>query len=495
MKEKLVKGVAWLGAAKVVVNLLALCSTLIMARLLTPGDFGLVALATAMLTIIQSVTSLSLSSALIHHKAPTDRHYHTAWTLNFVRAIFIGLLFCAAGPMMASAYSESRLVNIMLVIGVSVTLTGLNNPKTVALTRTLVFWQEFVMTVSQKLAGFVVGVGMAFIYKSYWALIGGMLASQFIGIVVSYLVIPFRPGFSLAYARELWSFSIWLTLGKIVNTLNWRLDQLLIGRHIGTTALGLYSVGDNLAGLPTAEAIGPLEATLFPGFKHVADDGVRLKQAYRSAQSLISAIALPVGVGVALIAQPLVLLAMGTKWLLVADVMQVLSCVFALQTLSSPVVPLAMAKGETKLLFNRDLLIFVVRVPIIVLAMYLGGLQGVIYARAITGTLGMYINMHLVRRLIGTEIIEQLSSNVRSLLSIIVMSVGVLSIEYYWGRDGTPILLGIKIAVFVLSGAILYSISHMGLWHLANKPKGPETEIVGMATKLFSKINQRKFGT
>lgn len=490
VKDKLAKGVVWLASAKVIINLLALGSTLLLARLLTPEDFGLFALANTMLTIITAVTELSLASALIHHDNPTDIHFNTAWTLNLTRAIAIGVLFCIAAPIASWIYHEPRLLNVMLFLGFSLMLVGFNNPKTVMLTRNLVFWQEFALTVSQKLAGFLVGITIALIYKSYWALVGGMIASQLVGILVSYIIFPFKPKFSVTYAKELWSFSIWLTLGRIVNTLNWRLDYLLIGGYLGARPLGYYTVGDNLAGLPTRETIGPLETALFPGLKQIAHDNERLKPAYTSAQSLISAIALPIGTGCALIAYPLVLLGMGEKWLPAVEVIQVLSIIFALQTLSSAVHPLAMAKGQTKLLFHRDLLSFSIRVPIIILGMYLGGLLGIVYARAFSGVIAIFINMHFVRRLIGLKIIEQISNNFRSLASVAVMSIGVLFMEYYLGRDGTPLFLFMKILVFIVTGAVLYISVHLMLWLIAKKPNGPESEVIRMTSKLILKIKK-----
>ena len=491
MKDQLAKGVVWLGTAKVIINLLALVSTLVLARLLTPEDFGLVALATTMLAIISAVTELSLASALIHHRNPTETHFHTAWTLNLVRATVIALLFCAVAPITANFYHEPRLLNIMFALGLSVFMMGFNNPKTVMFTRNLIFRQEFALSVSQKIAGFIVGVIVAIIYKSYWALIAGTLASQLAGIIASYLIIPFKPKFSISKAKELWSFSIWLTLGQLVNTLNWKLDHFLIGTYLGRTALGYYSVGDNLAGMPNREIIAPLQATLFPGFSKITNDKERLKTAYRSAQSFISAIALPTGIGCALIAHPLVLLGMGEKWLSAIVVIQVLSCVFALQTLSSPVQPLAMAKGETKLLFRRDLLGLIIRIPIILVGMYLNGILGIIYARAISGTVTMIINMHLVRYLIGTSVRQQLAANARSFASVLIMAAGVLWLEYLLGRDGESLVLVIKIAIFSLSGAVIYSASHFILWIIAKKPIGPETELIKMLGKLIAKVRAK----
>lgn len=487
MKDKLAKGVFWLASAKVIVNTLALCSTLILARMLTPEDFGLFSLALTILTIISALTDLSMANALIHHKSPTDVHFHTAWTLNLTRATIVALIFCVAAPISAWLYHEPKLTSVMLFLAASIVMSGLNNPKMVLMTRDLIFWQEFALTVSQKLVGFVVGVSIALIYKTYWALVAGMIASQFVGILVSYIIIPFKPKFSFTHAKELWSFSIWLTLGQIVNTLNWKLDHLLIGSYLGIKPLGFYTVGDNLAAMPTRETIGPLETTLFPGFKQLVHDNERLKIAYKSAQSLITAIVLPVGVGCALIAHPLVLLAMGPKWLPVVQIIQVLSCVFALQTMASPVHPLAMAKGETKLLFKRDLFSFTVRVPIIIAGMFMGGLVGIIYARAITGVIAIFINMHLVRRLIGTAVSSQIAANRRSLMSIILMAMGVLYLESILGLGEKQLDLVLKIGALIIFGALIYISAHFILWIGAGKPQGPENEVLKVVYKVIEK--------
>ena len=497
MKEKIAKGVVWLGAAKLIINLIAFCSTLLLAHLLTPEDFGLVALATTMLAVISAFTELSMASALIHHHEPTDAHFHTAWTLNFSRALIVAVLFSMAAPFVAQAYNEPRLQEIMYALSVSTIFVGLNNPKLALLTRNLVFKQDFILTVLQKISGFVISIAIAFFYQSYWALILGAMASHLVGVIASYVILPYRPKLALIHARELWSFSIWLTLGQIVNTLNWKFDHLLIGSFLGPSTLGQYTVGDNLAGMATREAIGPLETTLFPGFARIAKDSDRLKAAYSSVQSLLSAVALPVGIGSALIAQPLVLVGMGEKWLPAVAVIQVLSCIFALQTLSSPVHPLAMAKGQTKLLFHRDLLSLIIRVPIIVAGMILGGLPGIIYGRAVTGAISIIINMHLVRRLIGTKIREQIFISGRSLVAVVFMAIGVTVFKY--GFDSWGVSLGYeakdtfflisKIGATILVGASSYVTGHYVLWRLMKRPQGPETEVVNALKKVAAKLH------
>jgi O-antigen/teichoic acid export membrane protein len=484
---RLIKGSAWLSAARAVVNALSVLSTVLLARLLVPADFGVVSLATTMLMIMTSVTELSLSSALIRHSAPSRSHFDAAWTLNALRGLVLGGLFAAAGGLAANLYDDPRLLGVMVALGFSVFLSGLTNPRSIMLQRDLIFWQEFVLNVSQKLAGVLVSIAIAYYYRSYWALVIGTLVTQATNVIVSYTILPFRPRISFQHLKELLSFSVWLTAGQIVNTLNWRFDYLLLGKGLGMVALGHYSVGGNLAQIPTRETTAPLTKVIFPGFASIQGDRPRLASAYQRAQSLVTALALPAGIGAALIADPLIRLTMGEKWAPVIFVIQVLASVFALQTLGSLSEPLGMANGETRLLFVRNLQMLVIRMPLIVAGMLLGGLKGVVVARVISGVVSIFFAMRLVRRWTGLELREQLAANIRALASVAVMAAGVVLASPYLTHKADPASLAIKIAAIVLLAALIYCGTTLLLWILMNKPSGPEREVQHLIGKLRAK--------
>lgn len=145
---------------------------------------------------------------------------------------------------------------------------------------------------------------------------------------------------------------------------------------LGGIQLGYYSVGSNLAMMPTREATAPLTQTIYPAFAGIHNDPGRLAAAYQRVQALVAAVALPAGIGVAVTADPLVRLALGDKWAPVIFIIQSLASVFALQTLGSLVQPLGMAKGETRVLFVRDTQMFCLRVPIMIGGLLLYGLPG-----------------------------------------------------------------------------------------------------------------------
>lgn len=479
MKNRLVKAVASVTAARVLMNLVGLVSTFVLARILAPSDFGLAALATTILAIIGSLTELSLSDALVQHDRPTTDHFHTAWTLNLCRSIFIAVVFASAAVALASFFHEPRLVDIIWALSAGVILGGLKNPRAIMMTRDLIFWQQSFFQVSERVVTLIISIVIAIIYKSYWAIIIGSIVGQAVGTVLSYTVLPFLPRIRWSHARELFSFSIWLTFCQVINTINWKLDHLLVGYFFGKTSLGFYAIGDNLAALPTRELIAPITTTVFPAFSRLTKDPSRLASAYQSAQTLATAIALPIGVGFALVADIVVRLAMGEKWLSAVLVIQVLSSVFAVQTIASLAQPLAMATGDTEMLFWRDLQGFAMRIPIIIAGIYLGGFAGLIYARVLTGLISILFNMIVVRKLTALTILQQLRPNVSSLLSVALMAAVVLSIDVSLTVPETDLYLAIKLFLLVASGATVYVSSRLIFWLSSGRPSGPETEIIG----------------
>ena len=486
--SRLAKGSMWISLSRAIVNGLSALSTIVLAWYLTPSDFGVVALGMTMLAIVTSITELSLTQALIRHDAPIESHFSAAWTLNATRGLVLCLLFAALAYPVSALYDEPKLAGIMLALGVSILIGGLTNPLLVVLQRDLIFWQEFVLRVAERVIGLAAALAIAIIYQSYWALVVGTLASQLVNVVVSYLLLPFRPRITFQHAREFFSFSAWLTAGQIVNTLNWRFDYLLIGKLLGTGPLGFYTVGSNLARIPTREATKPLTQTIYPSFANIRRNPERLAAGYQRAQALVSAIALPAGIGMALVADPLVRLVLGERWAPIIFIIQALASVYALQTLGTLVQPLGMAMGETRLLFIRDTQMLCVRVPIILLCLLLYGLPGVIFGRVFTGLLGALVNMVLVQRLIGVTVLKQFAANARALISIAVMAAGVSLASSQLAQTADKTTLGLQVGILVALGGVLYCGTTLLLWTLMKRPVGPEADIRKIVGEFLSKV-------
>jgi PST family polysaccharide transporter len=460
-----------------------MASTVILARLLTPDDFGIVALSISLLALLSAFTDRALASAVIRTADPSPGLYDTLWSLGMVRGASMAVCFALSSFIAAKVFSEPRLMMVMPVLAIYIFMSGLYNPRSAMLVRDLVFWQQFMIDVSQKLVNLIVTVSIAFFYKSYWAMIIGIVVGQAASTLLSYFVLPYRPRFSLSHSKEVMNFSMWLTFGKVLNMLNWRLDHLMIGGWIGRPALGVYTMGDNLAVIPTREIITPLTGVLFPAFSRFRDNPRELAQKYQLAQASITALILPAGVGMALVADSMVRLALGPKWLNAIFIIQGLAAVFAFQTLGSLAPSLAMAAGSTRNLFFRDVQSFLIRVPLICAGLYLGGVKGIVIARACTGVILVAFNLRIIKSVTGLGYIEQLKPNARSLASVCLMAVTVLVTQRFLPAPSSFWPQAINLIVSIGVGGFTY-VTAMGLsWAAAGRPKGPESELLRLAQR------------
>jgi O-antigen/teichoic acid export membrane protein len=473
----------WTAGGRVVSNLLGVVTTMALARLLTPADFGLVALATIVLSIMEATTELSLSSALVQHKSPQREHYDTAWTLNILRAAAIAVLLAAVGYPVAWSYQDDRLIGIFFALGGGALISGLVNPRLVDYRRRLSFHQEIFTGLISKIVGLVVSVVFALMFQSYWALVTGTLASQVAGAIMSYVLVPYLPRISFSHWRNLFSFSGWVALSSGVNALNWRADQLALGAMLGTGPLGQYTVGDKLSSLPVQETTAPIANVLFPAYARLQDHPERLRHAFLRSQGLLVAAALPAGVGFALVAKPFINIVLGPTWDSAALVAQVLSIVFAAHAFSMPVNPLAMGLGHTRPLFLRDFAFIIIRYPLIFAGLLLNGLVGLLFARCISGTIGILMDVYLARRLTGLTMSAQLLSGWRAIVATLVMAGCI------WGAG--LMIAGrseaLQLMIMIPTGGISYFGASFGLWLASGRPVGPEREALELLQSVLAR--------
>ncbi|WP_435169644.1 lipopolysaccharide biosynthesis protein [Falsirhodobacter sp. 1013] len=490
-RSLVMKGASWIALARIFVTLIGLASTLILARLLVPEDFGLVAIAGAVTMVIASITELSLAQALVQHDDPQDHHYDTAWTLNNTRSILLSVLIAASAHPVATAYGDPRLLTIMLFLAGTTLIDGLQSPRLIVFQRNLVFWQEFALSVTEKLAGFIAGVTAAIILENYWALILGGAAARIVRCIASYIFAPYRPRIGLRGYKELLSFSVWLTFSKTVQMINWRADPLILGAAIQPGALGQYSMSDNLAGMPIREGLGPIRQTLFPAFSRIKNDMPRLCAAYLRAQGLLCVLALPIGTGFAAVAEPAVRLMLGEAWIPAVPMIQALALIMAFEACEG-YQPLAMALGRTKAMFGREMRAFAVRLPLLIAGMMVGWqvggdfaiVMGAIAGRGVASLINVTWNMTLIQKMTGITLVRQVSVVIRPLIASAVMFVLLTYVlaPHLLGTSGDPDLA--MLLLLVVAGIAVYVAALLVAWVASGRPSSAEAEAIRMLGSL-----------
>lgn len=212
IKLEIVKGSAWMIGLKWFMKSLGIISTLVLARLLLPEDFGLVATAMIFVSLLTYLGQFGLDSALIQNQDRSPDLYSTAWTFNFAVSVLQGVLLYAFASEIADYFDDSRLAPLVQFLSVTFLLKGMKNVGIVDFRKDLKFQYEFQLLALAKILSFIVTVTVAVCYRSYWALVLGIVAGVLVEFVLSYTMHPFRPRFTLVRLRELFSFSQWSTL-------------------------------------------------------------------------------------------------------------------------------------------------------------------------------------------------------------------------------------------------------------------------------------------
>ena len=491
-RGRLARGVAWIGAARVLINLFSFVSTIILARLLMPEDFGLVAIVAAAATIVTSLTELSLTQALIAEKDLQEDDFRSAWTLNLLRAAVLALIMAGCAIPLADAYGEQRLVALFLVMAAGCFVGALENPKLVIFQRDLVFSQVFVVQVTERLLASVVAIVIALIYQTYWALVVGTIVGTTARVVVSYFMVPFRPHLTLVRSRGLLSFSLWLTLGNLVKTANMRSIPLVIAAVLPTTAVGVFSLADRMSNTPLRESMGAIQNALFPAYARIAGDAARLRSAYLRSQAISSAIALPLGFGMAAVAEPLVHAFVGAKWQPAVPVIAILAVASALAATQNALA-LAMATRQPEQILYRNLRTFAIQFPLLAAGYWIGSVTeigpflGLVAGQGCSSLVNTGLNYGLVRKIAGIAIRDQFAAIARPLVAAAAMTVAaLLFLEVLMERGSDEASLQTLLLACAF-GATTYAFVLALLVMLTGKRDSPERELFGMARSFLQR--------
>ena len=234
----------------------------------------------------------------------------------------------------AAFYGEPRLVPVMFAIGAAWLISGFENIGTVNFRRNMDFGREFRFLAFKRVTSFGVAIAAALMLRSYWALVIGMLAGRTVGVILSYLLEPFRPRLSLAASRQLFSFSGWMLVTNVAAAVISKIPSFFVGRMFGAQTLGAYTVGAEIAQLAHTELVAPINRAMIPGYSRLADDVDAFRRTCIDSAAAILLLVLPASVGIAVLAGPVVRVLLGEQWNEAVPVIQVLAFSGAVNAIS-----------------------------------------------------------------------------------------------------------------------------------------------------------------
>jgi len=336
--RRVTAGAGWMVAFRTLDRVVGLASVAILARVLSPEDFGIVGYATLVAGILELFAGIATDVELIRHRHADDAYYSAAWTMNVLRGLAIGALMLALVAPATAFFREPRLAAVMLTLAAIPVIRGFENVGVVEFRKRLRFDREFRYLMTSRVAGTIVTIALALALRSYWALAVGMVLRAALGVALSYGFHPFRPRWTLARVPEIFRFSRWMMLQTLAVGVQDRLPALVIGRIWGTSALAYFNIGKEIADLSATEIRAPIRRALYPGLAQIADRRQRLAEVMVESTGMLALLSLPIPLGIALVADDFVPLFLGARWEPLIPVLQplcVAGAVAALGTNSS----------------------------------------------------------------------------------------------------------------------------------------------------------------
>jgi O-antigen/teichoic acid export membrane protein len=478
LRSKMARGAAWMVLFRLVDRSIGFLSTLVLARLLTPVNFGVVAMATSLIAMLELIAAFGFDMALIQRADATRAHYDTAWTFNVVLGCALSVLMVALSWPISRFYDQPALVYVICTLAVGSLLQGFQNVGTVAFRKDMEFHKEFRFLVSKRIATVPITIALAFVLRNYWALVAGMVTGRLVDLLLSYRFHPYRPRFDLSAAGDLLHFSKWLLLLNALQFLRDRSPDFVIGRIAGASALGIFSVSYELANMPGSELVAPINRAVYPAYVQLVGDPEALKREYLSVISMICLLAVPAVAGIAATANLLVPLALGQNWLSAIPVLQLVAFFGISAVMQSNSYAVCLALGRAEVFAKLNGAFVAILLVLLVVFVRRNGLQGGAYAYLTVGLVMLPIAFAATLHLLRLPASRLFGAVWRPLIAAGAMFFVVERYSLANAAISSVSGLALEMTIAVLLGVVVYVAFLAMFWALSHKPDSAEAIVV-----------------
>lgn len=391
-----VKGISWAGGLRVATRLVAALKILVLARILTPAQFGVFGIAALILSFAEIVTETGINVFLIQEKDRSDKFIDTAWVVSIARGILIALAIIVAAPFIVGFFNSPKAYPLLLLISLVPFIRGFINPSVVKLQKELRFDKEFWFRFLTFFVDASSAVGLTLLLKDPAGLILGMIIGVIFEVVLSFFIIKPTPRFvfNFTLVKVVVSRGKWVTASGIFDYLFRNVDDMAVGRMLQASSLGLYQMAYKISELPITEVAIVISRVTFPVYAKISDDLTRLRRAFIKTMFVICLLVIPVGIVIVLFPAQIIELILGSQWLAAASALQVLAIFGIFRALSGSISTLFLV------LKKQELVSFVTFTGMMGLAIFVVpltarfGLVGAAFAAVVGSLAGLFVALY-----------------------------------------------------------------------------------------------------
>lgn len=331
-----IRGVKWVAFLRIFTRGISFIRTLILARILSPSQFGVFGIGILTTSLLEVFTETGVNVLLIQEKEDIKEYINSAWIVSIIRGFLIGLIIFFSAPIISGFFRSQDSEILLRLISIVPIIRGFINPSSIKFQKHLEFHKEFYYR--SLIFFFDAGVAIisAFITRSALALVFGMTAGVILEVFLSLLIIkplPY-PSFNKWYLSKIFHRGKWVTLGGIFNYLYYNLDNIVVGRILGATSLGLYEMAYRISLLPITEVADVVQKVVFPVYSKISDDRERLKKAFLKTLFFISLLSISIGIILFFFSEGVVFILLGERWMSIIPVLRVLAVFGVIRSIS-----------------------------------------------------------------------------------------------------------------------------------------------------------------
>lgn len=426
---KVVKGGLWISSIRASYQLLSFIRTLVIARFLSPSDFGLMGVALLSISLLYTLSETGIAAALVQKKEDIREYIDTAWFIGIIRGIIIfSLLFCTAN-FFAKFFNNQQVAPILRVIAFSPLILSFNSPKTAYFQKDFQFNKQFICEFSATIIDVTISIIIAINFRNVWSLVIGYLAGNATRLIVSYIVLPYIPKFRFVttQVKELFHFGKWIFGNSILSYFNNYGCDAIIGKILGLVDLGFYQMAYRISNIPATETSYMLSRLTFPAYSKIQDDTTRIKIAYLKVLRIITFLSFPIAGFIFVLGSDFTKLYLGQKWLPVISIMQILSIGGITRSIGATLGPVFLGLGKPEVLTKFMIIQLILLVFFIYQFATKWGLTGIAFAVVLTMFITNAILLILLMRLICLDYKKLLavlfSSFTNMLLAVLLISI------------------------------------------------------------------------
>jgi len=432
-KASIISSLVWKFMERMGIQGTQFVVSIILARLLAPDDFGLIALVTAVIAIANVFVQSGLGAALIQKKDADDTDFSSVFYASLALAGIVYAILFFSAPLIGDFYNKPGLVPIIRVLTLTLFIGVFNSIQYAYVARNMMFKKFFFRSIGSMIPSSIIGITMAFTGFEVWALVAQQLSNALLGVAIMWFVVPWRPKllFSLERLGKLFSFGWKLLLSSIIDTVYSQLQSIIIGKMFSPASLAFYDRGSHFPYIIINNVNNSIQAVMLPSLSAYQDDKPQVKKMMRRAIVTSSFLIIPMMAGLGAMAEPIVQILLGDKWLPCVPFVQIFCFIYAFYPIHTSNLSAINAMGRSDIFLKLEIIKKAYGLTVLIASiLYFRTPIGIAYGSALCSLIASFVNAFPNKKLLNYSYLEQIKDILPSALLACAMAAIITVLTY-----------------------------------------------------------------